>query len=148
MLKTRLALWCALFLLVAVAQVPRGRCPADGASVTRIRPALRNMLVINEDNSHFFGTRKPEDMTLEGLNAFVDQYAGSAVTHLFLNANAMRASFRSDVRDAIWDPVAGKEPRIFGRRTASGCSRRAWTRMRSGSLAAARRASRRGCPCA
>lgn len=29
---------------------------------------------------------------------------------LFLNANAMRASFRSCSRDAIWDPVNGKEP--------------------------------------
>ena len=71
---------------------------------------LRNMLVINEDNSHFFGSRKPEAMTLAGLNAFVDQYAGSAVTHLFLCPNAMRASFRSGSRDAIWDPVGGKEP--------------------------------------
>ncbi len=84
------------------------------AETTQKTPAanesLRNMLVINEDNSHFFGSRKPEDMTLAGLHAFVDQYAGSAVTHLFLNANAMRASFRSRSRDAIWDPVDGKEP--------------------------------------
>jgi hypothetical protein len=72
--------------------------------------SLCNMLALNEDNSHFFGTRKPEDMTTAGLNAFVDQYAGSAVTHLFLNPNAMRASFRSQTRDAIWDPVGGKEP--------------------------------------
>ncbi len=71
---------------------------------------LRGMLVINEDNSHFFGSRRPEDMTLAGLHAFVDQYAGSAVTHLFLCPNAMRASFRSSSRDAIWDPVGGKEP--------------------------------------
>ena len=75
-----------------------------------LHDSLRNMLVINEDNSHFFGSRKPEDMTLAGLRAFVDQYADSAVTHLFLNANAMRASFRSRSRDAIWDPVDGKEP--------------------------------------
>jgi hypothetical protein len=60
-------------------------------------------LVINEDNSHFFGTRPAELMTVEGLNAFVDQYAGTKVTHLFLNPNAMRASFRSSTRDAIWD---------------------------------------------
>jgi len=71
---------------------------------------LRDMLVINEDNSHFFGSRKPDDMTLAGLHAFVDQYAGSAVTHLFLCPNAMRANFRSRSRDAIWNPVDGKEP--------------------------------------
>ncbi len=72
--------------------------------------SLQNMLVINEDNSHFFGSRQPEDMTPSGLHAFVDQYAGSAVTHLFLCPNAMRASFRSSSRDAIWDPVDGEEP--------------------------------------
>ncbi len=60
-------------------------------------------LVINEDNSHFFGTRPAEMMTVAGLNAFVDQYAGTKATHLFLNPNAMRASYRSSVRDAIWD---------------------------------------------
>jgi type 1 glutamine amidotransferase len=79
--------------------------PANGESVR-----ITNMLALNEDNSHFFGTRKPEDMTRAGLQAFVDQYAGSTVTHLFLCPNAMRASFRSQTRDAIWDPVQGKEP--------------------------------------
>lgn len=82
----------------------------ESAHAQQQAATLGNMLVINEDNSHFFGSRRPEDMTLAGLHAFVDQYAGSAVTHLFLNANAMRASFRSRSRDAIWDPVNGKEP--------------------------------------
>ena len=71
---------------------------------------LHNMLVVNEDNSHFFSSRKPKDMTVSGLHAWVDQYAASSVTHLFLCPNAMRASFRSKTRDAIWDPVGGKEP--------------------------------------
>jgi len=59
--------------------------------------------VINEDDSHFFMTREPEAMTLEGLHAFVDQYAGTKVSHLFLCPNAMKASYRSEVWDAIWD---------------------------------------------
>jgi hypothetical protein len=71
---------------------------------------MRNLFVINEDDSHFFGTRPPEQMTLAGLQNFIDQYAGTAVTHLFLCPNAMRASFRSRTREAIWDPVDGKEP--------------------------------------
>ncbi len=57
--------------------------------------SLHGMLILNEDDSHFFGSRRPEDMTRAGLEAFVDQYAGSAVTHLFLCPNAMCASFRS-----------------------------------------------------
>jgi hypothetical protein len=109
MMRTRIALWFTICVSVApirsrAADEPTNDIDRQGKS------RLRNMLAINEDNSHFFGTRKPEDMTMEGLLAFVDQYAGSAVTHLFLNPNAMRASFRSSSRDAIWDPVAGKEP--------------------------------------
>lgn len=72
--------------------------------------AMRNLFVINEDDSHFFGTRQADQMTLDGLQRFIDQYAGTAVTHLFLCPNAMRASFRSRTREAIWDPVDGKEP--------------------------------------
>jgi hypothetical protein len=87
-----------------------GQVDRAAAAGTQQDKPLADLLVINEDNSHFFGTRKPEEMTLSGLHAFVDQYAGSAVTHLFLCPNAMRASFRSRSRDAIWDPVDGKEP--------------------------------------
>ena len=68
------------------------------------------VLVVNEDNSHFFGSRPPEAMTIEGLNQFVDQYAGSKVTHLFLCPNAMRANFPSAARDAIWEPAKGVAP--------------------------------------
>lgn len=67
-------------------------------------------LVINEDDSHFFGSRKAEDMTVEGLNAFVDQYANTKVTHLFLCPNAMKASYRSKVWDAIWELKGTQQP--------------------------------------
>ncbi len=67
-------------------------------------------LAINEDDSHFFGSRFPEQMTLEGLHAFVDQYANTKVSHLFLCPNAMKASFRSAVWDAIWDLKGSQKP--------------------------------------
>lgn len=95
---------CALSLVTCLMVAGLGRAGEPGEEL------LVGMLVINEDNSHFFGSRSPEEMTSAGLNAFVDQYAGSAVTHLFLCPNAMRASFRASSRDAIWDPVEGKEP--------------------------------------
>jgi len=79
-----------------------------GAQAETPRAIMKDAFIINEDNSHFFGSREAEEMTLEGVNAFVDQYANTAVTHLFLCPNAMRASFRSQTRDAIWD-VTGKE---------------------------------------
>ena len=70
-------------------------------------------LAFNEDNSHFFGSRPPSQMTREGLHAFVDQYAGTSVSHLLLCPNAMRASYDSRVWDAIWrptgDPIADKQ---------------------------------------
>jgi len=66
-------------------------------------------LILNEDDSHFFGFRSPEQMNLAGLHAFVDQYANTAVTHLFLCPNAMKASHRSQVRDAIWEFGEGQK---------------------------------------
>jgi hypothetical protein len=66
------------------------------------------ILVINEDNSHFFGSRTAEQMNRTGLHQFVDQYADSEVTHLFLCPNAMRANFASKVRDSIWAPRGDK----------------------------------------
>ncbi len=69
-------------------------------------------LALNEDDSHFYMSRAPEAMSLEGCNAFVDQYAGTQVTQLFLCPNAMKASYRSKVRDAIWE--------IDGRRVREG----------------------------
>ena len=95
--------------LVAISALLSITLHADLAAEPAVK-ALRGAFVINEDNSHFFGTRPAEAMNLAGLHAFIDQYAGTKVTHLFLSPNSMRASFRSRTRDAIWDPVDGKEP--------------------------------------
>jgi hypothetical protein len=70
----------------------------------------RARLILNEDDSHFFGSRSAQEMTIEGLEAFVDQYANTAVTHLFLCPNAMKASYRSKVRDAIWELKGTQKP--------------------------------------
>jgi catechol 2,3-dioxygenase-like lactoylglutathione lyase family enzyme len=108
-MRIHIVAWGALAFAICAPAAPIALAQSSGAEALAQSP-LRNMLVINEDDSHFFGTRKPEDMTLAGLHAFIDQYANSAVTHLFLCPNAMRASFRSSTRDAIWDPVEGVEP--------------------------------------
>ena len=65
---------------------------------------FRGALILNEDNSHFFGTRSSDEMNVEGLNAFVDQYAGTAVTHIFFCVNASRANVANPAREAIWEP--------------------------------------------
>jgi hypothetical protein len=61
-------------------------------------------LVINEDNSHFFG-RPSDKMTVEGLQELVDRFAGTQVTHLFLCPNAQRVNYRSKVWTAVWDGI-------------------------------------------
>ena len=87
-----------------------------GAASGGAEPGQPLGLVINEDNSHFFGSRSPDAMTLEGLHQFVDQYAGTKVSHLFLCPNAMRASFNSKTRDAIWELGDQDMPAGGGRR--------------------------------
>jgi len=57
---------------------------------------------LNEDNSHFFFTRAGQRLDETTVNALVDQYAGTQVTHLLLCPNCMRASYASDVWDPIW----------------------------------------------
>ena len=60
-------------------------------------------IIINEDNSHFFTSRTAEEMSLEGLHAFIDQYADTKVSHLVLSTNSMKSSFASTSREAIWE---------------------------------------------
>ena len=73
-------------------------------------------IIINEDSSHFFTSRPAEMMNLDGLNAFIDQYAGTKVRHLFLNPNAKKASFKSATRDAIWELGDQKVPEGAGKK--------------------------------
>lgn len=99
------ALLFITLLIVGLADGKAARPSTASAPVT-----WRNALIINEDNSHFYSSRATDKMTVQGLHEWVDQYAGTAVTHLFLCPNAMRTSFRSKSRDAIWEPVDGVKP--------------------------------------
>lgn len=66
-------------------------------------------LIINEDNDHYF-KQKSELMTEEALRAYIDTFADTKVTHFFMCTQGQRASFRSRVHEAIWDPVNGVTP--------------------------------------
>ena len=59
-------------------------------------------IALNEDDSHFFFTRAGKSLTEEDVDALVDQYAGTQVSHLLFCPNAMRASYASRVCDPIW----------------------------------------------
>ena len=110
--------------------------------------------IINEDDSHFFMSREPEQMSIEGLNAFVDQYAGTKVTHLFLCPNARKPATSPSVWDAIWDmepnQVEPKDDPVATRWMANAklLNERGLDPSGSGSPAAAKRASAPGSPCA
>ena len=85
-------------------------CLALWAGTQVFGGGTKPLLILNEDDSHFYGTRSAGQMNVEGLRAFVDQYAHTAVTHLFLCPNAMKASHRSQARDAIWEFGDGQKP--------------------------------------
>jgi hypothetical protein len=57
---------------------------------------------VNEDSTDFFYTRKPEQMTEEGVDAFVDTFAGTQVKELMFNVNGRYASYPSKVWETLW----------------------------------------------
>ncbi len=71
--------------------------------------AQKPMLIINEDNDHYFKQR-PERMTEADLQAYIDTFADTKVTHFFMCPNGQRTSYRSSVHEAIWDEVGGAMP--------------------------------------
>lgn len=59
--------------------------------------------MFNEDDSHFFHGRQKDDLSLEDLNAWLDQYAGTQVREMVLNLNAQRSNVPSAVKQTMWD---------------------------------------------
>ena len=56
-------------------------------------------LILNEDCNHFAHSRTADEITPEGVDALVDNYAANTqVTDLVFNPNAMRSSVASQVK--------------------------------------------------
>jgi hypothetical protein len=73
-------------------------------------------LALNEDNSHFFCWHPREEMSLAGLDAWLDQYAGTQVVDLLFCPNGQRSSVPSRVRQTAWDgfdPEQGNDQPFF-----------------------------------
>lgn len=69
-------------------------------------------IALNEDNSHFFSSRKADEMTESGVDQLVANYAGTDIREFYFSPNSMRTSFASEVWDPIWkgyDPAAGND---------------------------------------
>ena len=71
---------------------------------------------LNEDDSHFFGSRQSKDMCEAGVDRLIDTYAGTDVKELLFCPNAMRTSYASEVWDPIWkgyDPKGNDDQPFF-----------------------------------
>lgn len=60
-------------------------------------------LVVNLDNSFFYAWHPYQEMTLEGVCAYVDQYANTSVTDLQFCLNSQRSSVDCKSRQTVWD---------------------------------------------
>jgi hypothetical protein len=62
-----------------------------------------NGLMVNLDNSFFFGWHPQEEMTVKGVLDFVDQYVGTQVSDLQFCLNSQRSSVTCSSRQTVWD---------------------------------------------
>lgn len=74
------------------------------------------IIALNEDNSHYFCSRMSQDLDVEKVESWVDQYADTQVKMLIINPNCMRTSYESGVWEPIWkgyDPDAEDDQPFF-----------------------------------
>lgn len=60
-------------------------------------------LAHNEDSTNFFCRHPEEDMSVAGLNAFIEQYVGTQVDEIVFNTNCSRSSWNARAKQPIWD---------------------------------------------
>ena len=75
-------------------------------------------ITINEDSTHFFCNRPPDDMTEEGVDGFLDTYANTHVREIMFNVNARYTSYPSTVWEKLWlgyDPDGNHGPELATR---------------------------------
>jgi hypothetical protein len=69
-------------------------------------------LMLNEDCNHYYVNRRDSNPGIQEVDAWADQYAGTQVTELVMNVNAMRTSYGSKVWEPFWhgyDPEGGDD---------------------------------------
>ena len=86
-----------------------------GAAERGKEDAARGRVIYNLDCSEFFvGTFGP--IVPQTIDKFVDGHAALGITDLFINVNAKRTNYRSDVWESDWDgydPAAGDDQPFF-----------------------------------
>ncbi len=88
---------------------------SEGATKLNKESAPPGRVIYNLDCSQFFvGTFGP--IVPETIDWFVDAHAAVGITDLFINVNAQRTNYRSDVWESDWDgydPNAGDDQPFF-----------------------------------
>ena len=95
--------------------IPCALWPAEvfAESVSQAAAESKPILIINEDNDHYF-KQTSDLMTLEALQAYVDQMKNSHVTHFFMCPHGQRTSYASKVHEPIWEGMADGSPINYG----------------------------------
>lgn len=97
-----------LTLLLSISLLP-------GITAAASADTPHGRVIYNLDCSEFFiGTFG--EPTAETIDTFVDTHARAGITDLFVNVNAQRTNYRSDVWDSYWDgndPDAGDDQPFF-----------------------------------
>lgn len=60
------------------------------------------LLIVNIDNNHYQDQYSDAEQTVPNIEKYIDEYIGTAATHIFVNPNAMRAFYDSKVLEPIW----------------------------------------------
>jgi len=89
-----------LTLTAAAAAISLHRTVSSNADAANVRPGG---ISLNYDNSHFFCWHPVEEMNAAGVDAWVDQFAGTEVDRIFFCPNSQRSSVASEVRQSVWD---------------------------------------------
>jgi len=98
-------------------------------------------ICFNEDQNHFYYSRRNMEVGPEEAEALLRQYGGTQINDFLINVNAMKTGYASSVWEPFWhgyDPEAGEEQPLF--RSISGAMRttikswihRAWQMNRDG----------------
>ncbi len=99
------AITCSALAVASLACALQVVACGDQPAITRNRPSKDGSpgrVIYNLDCSEFFvetfGPIAPET-----IDRFVDEHAAPGITDLFINVNAKRTNYRSEVWESAWD---------------------------------------------
>jgi len=107
---------------------------AANAAETNTGQSNRGRVIYNLDSTEFFvDTFGP--VVPESIDKFVNSHAAAGITDLFVNVNAQRTNYQSDVWESCWDgydPARGNNSRFSQGLTHIECSRRIFSNACTG----------------